>query len=198
MINHRQMIKSICPYRIFRCGSFAILSLFLFTVALTAPLTASAEEIIEPPKAFILRAFDNDPPQPQALWLTPALQGDIVKILGHKVKRLRQRYWQKDNRTVWILEEIGKEQPITAGFIVDKGEIESVHLLIYRESRGWEIRYPYFRRQFAESQLDKDLRLDKQIDGISGATLSVHAMERMARLALLYHKAVTQPESRTP
>ncbi|RME64612.1 MAG: FMN-binding protein, partial [Alphaproteobacteria bacterium] len=77
-----------------------------------------------------------------------------------------------------------------AGFIVDDGRLESVEVLIYRESRGWEIRYPFFRDQFVGARLGADLALDQDIDGISGATLSVRAMQKMARLALYFHDLV--------
>ncbi|RMD90438.1 MAG: FMN-binding protein, partial [Alphaproteobacteria bacterium] len=67
---------------------------------------------------------------------------------------------------------------------VEEGALREVAVLVYRESRGGEIRYPYFRDQFVGARLGDDLALDADIDGISGATLSVHAMQRMARLAL--------------
>ena len=60
-----------------------------------------------------------------------------------------------------------------------------VRVLIYRESRGWEVKYPAFTDQFRGARLTSDGKLDQSIDGISGATLSVHALTRLARLALL-------------
>ncbi len=150
-----------------------------------------AAETITAPESFLAGAFDGAPPKPKALWLTPDVQKTVERIMGHRLPVLRLRYWQKGARTAWVLEEIGKEQPITAGFVVEKGELKEVALLIYRESRGGEIRYPYFRDQFVGARLGPDLALDSDIDGISGATLSVHAMQRMARLALFLHRQVT-------
>lgn len=149
-------------------------------------------EIIESPESFVVEAFDGSTPEPQVLWLTAEIQEGVSRILGHRLAVLRQRYWRHGDRTVWILEEIGKEEPITAGFVVDAGRIESVHVLVYRENRGWEIRYPYFRDQFAGATLETDLELDTRIDGISGATLSVNAMRKMARLALYFHGIVVE------
>ena len=106
---------------------------------------------------------------------------------------LRLRYWMKAGRTVWILEEIGKERPITTGFVVENNEIKKVKILIFRESRGWEVRYPFFTDQFTGASLrGENLELDRAIDGISGATLSVSAVTRLARLALLFHQHVTK------
>ncbi len=164
--------------------------LLCLLAALVMPLPAVAETIT-PPESFLADAFDGAVPKPQALWLTPEIQNSIERIMGHRLPVLRLRYWRKGARTAWILEEIGKEQPITAGFVVEKGALRDVSLLIYRESRGGEIRYPYFRDQFVGARLGPDLALDADIDGISGATLSVHAMQRMARLALYLHGRVT-------
>jgi hypothetical protein len=58
---------------------------------------------------------------------------------------------------------------------------------VFRESRGWEVKYPFFTDQFARIGLTGEGELDRQIDGITGATLSVQAMKRMARVALRLH-----------
>jgi hypothetical protein len=63
-----------------------------------------------------------------------------------------------------------------------------VRVLVYRESRGQEVRQSAFLKQFKEAKLAQGDRLDRQIDGIAGATLSVGAMERMARLALFFDR----------
>jgi hypothetical protein len=89
---------------------------------------------------------------------------------------------------VWILEETGKEELITAGFVIADGHIDHVRVLVYRESRGQEVRQSSFLKQFNSAKLVPGDRLDRDIDGIIGATLSVGAMERMARLALLFDR----------
>ena len=143
------------------------------------------------PVEFISAAFAGNPPPVQKLWLTKKLKDLATGILGHPPGVLRVSYWERGQRTVWILEEIGKEQPITAGFIIDAGKMETVKVLIFRESRGWEIRHPFFTDQFKDIMLNNDNNLDRKIDGITGATLSVNALTRLARLALLYHSWIT-------
>jgi hypothetical protein len=98
---------------------------------------------------------------------------------------VRVRYWARGARTAWILEEIGKTQPITTGIVVDQGAIARIAVLVYRESHGWEVRYPFFTTQFKGATLSGTHQLDRSIDGISGATLSVRALTRLARVALL-------------
>jgi uncharacterized protein with FMN-binding domain len=94
------------------------------------------------------------------------------------------RYWHQGSRTAWILEEIGKVKPITTGFVVEDGKISQVQVLIYRESHGWEVKHPFFTDQFIGAQLAENLKLDRRIDSIAGATLSVNALRKMGQLAL--------------
>ena len=130
------------------------------------------------------------------LWLNKELKAQIVDILDHKYKGLRVRYWQHEldnkRRTAWILDEIGKEKPITVGLVVNDQKIELVKVLVFRESRGWEVRYPFFTDQFADARLANGEQLDRPIDGITGATMSVAAVTRIARVALVMHEHVTQ------
>ena len=97
-----------------------------------------------------------------------------------------------DDKTVWILNSIGKYKPITAGFVIKDCKIESAHVLIYREQIGYEIKYPSFLSQFNGITLRKDVKLNKNLDNISGATLSVNSMDRMGRVALLLDSLVDE------
>ena len=112
---------------------------------------------------------------------------EVKKILGRDLGVLRVRFWERDGSTVWILDEIGKEKPITVGFVVKGGVIENVKVLIFRESRGDEVRHPFFLEQFKGARLGPSGKLDRDIDGISGASLSVRALKKLSRLALYFH-----------
>jgi hypothetical protein len=164
----------------------AVRCLALLAAALAGVGPASAE-VLQDPDAFVAEVFGGRP-APKVLWLTPDIQAQAQAILGHAPRQLRQRYWSDARRSVWILEEIGKEEPITAGFVVVDGHIDHVRVLVYRESRGGEVRAPAFVQQFQGARLANTARLDRDIDGIVGATLSVGAMERMARLALYFDR----------
>ncbi len=137
------------------------------------------------PAEFIQEVFSGDAPKVSKIWIKKDLKVKIHEIMGHDLGVLRLKYWEKEGRTAWILEEIGKVRPITAGIVVNDRKIESINVLTFRESRGWEVRYPFFTDQFSDATLKEDKQLDRHIDGISGATLSVKAMTKMARLALL-------------
>lgn len=166
---------------------------YLFVFTLGVSLQAQARGVYQQPDEFVAQAFGQHPPEARVFWLRDEA-GDIVKhILGHPYRNRRLRYWMKDHRSVWVLEEIGKKQPITTGIIVDHGRIEKIKVLVFRESRGWEVRYPFFTDQFKHAGLVREQRLDKTIDGISGATLSVRAVKKLARMALYLHQQVDRP-----
>lgn len=153
---------------------------------------ALAAEVYLPPETFLAETFDGKAPKPEVLWITGETRAAVEKILGH-AGALRVRYWARGARSAWILEEIGKTQPITTGIVVDNGTIARIVVLVYRESRGWEVRYPFFTDQFRGAKLVGDHELDRNIDGISGATLSVRALTRLARVALLLDGKLRQP-----
>lgn len=151
--------------------------------------------VYQEPRDFIHEVFTGDPPEPAALWITPALREPIEDILGHPPSKMRMRYWRREDRTAWIVEEIGKEKPITTGFVIEQGRIERVKVLVFRESRGWEVRHSFFTDQFREAALEPDGDLDRHIDSISGATLSVSAIKRLAKLTLFLDSQVRRDGS---
>ena len=167
---------------------------FFYLLLLLLPLYVAATGTYQEPQEFIAEVFAGDPPEPSRLWLNADLKGKVTQVLGHEPGVLRLRYWAKAGRSAWILEEIGKERLITTGIVVNGGRIELIRILIFRESRGWEVRYPFFTDQFRDATLAGDAGLDRPIDGISGATLSVNAVTRLARLALVLHDEVMKRE----
>lgn len=159
----------------------------LFLICLMANLTF-AEEVYQTSEDFLKETFQNSIPEPHLLWLTGERQKVAEQILGHKSTALRIRYWKTGEKSAWILDEVGKDEPITTGVVINQDKIEQLKVLIFRESRGWEVKYPFFTDQFKETQLKSDYNLNKTIDGISGATLSVNALQKVARLALYLHQ----------
>jgi hypothetical protein len=146
-----------------------------------------ADTVYETPSDFVARAFDGSPPGARAIWLSGEIKQSVKQLLGHDYPALRLRYWCQAPRTAWVLDEIGKELPITVGVVVYKQHIESLRVMVYRENRGGEVSTPAFTDQFTGSELGEDNALSANIDGITGATLSVHALTRLAGMALYLH-----------
>ena len=164
--------------------------LILLLVGFASSLDAK-DKVYQTPEDFLATAFATTP-EPQRIILSGSLGKEVKKILGHRYKKIRVPYWQDGCRTAWILEEIGKERYITTGFIANSQGLEKVKVLIFRESRGWEVKHDYFGEQFVNAKLSKKNKLDKQIDNITGATMSVDAVTNISRMALLLHEQITK------
>ncbi len=165
-----------------RVNTFTLLLAFILLLASSG--SSIAKGVYQTRSDFLNEVFAGSPPKPKLIWLTGDRRKVATQILQHKPPRLRVRYWANATRSAWVLEEIGKERPITVGIVISDGKVERLRVLTFRESRGDEVRHDFFTRQFLQAKLDSDLQLSKSIDGISGATLSVRALKKLARLAL--------------
>jgi Na+-translocating ferredoxin:NAD+ oxidoreductase RnfG subunit len=158
--------------------------------------SAQAEQVqYSSSQAFIQQAFDGELPKAKVFWLDDKAKAVIEEILSHSFNKMRLRYWQKNDASVWIMDEIGKEAPITVGVHVKAGAIVETKVLVYRESRGDEVRHSFFTDQFKAAKLQADNKLDRHIDGITGATLSVRALTKLSRIALWLDAHVNRNES---
>jgi hypothetical protein len=156
-----------------------------------APVSSWAKGEYKSREAFVAEVLGTNNVASSVLWLSGDLKNQVKLILGHDYPALRVRYWQREGSTAWVLEEIGKELPITVGVLVSEGVVQQVDILVYRESRGGEVRHDFFTRQFDGAKLESDQSLSRRIDNITGATLSVRAVSKLARLALLFDARVS-------
>lgn len=168
---------------ILRSAAGSIMVMFM-----TLSHAVAAEKIYEKPSSFLNRHF-GEIPKTQVLDLDRLQQSGLKDVLGHACGQKRIRYWQGAGKTAWILDEIGKTEPITVGFVVRDGRLAEVKVLVYRESHGWEVSRPFFTRQFVGAKLAGG-RLERDIDGIVGATLSVRALTRLSAAALYLSQQV--------
>jgi hypothetical protein len=166
-----------------------------WVVLLGLPMFAYANQYLSV-QDFLAKNFSAEPAV-EKFWLNKTHQAKAREILGHRVDTIRLRYWVKDNKSAWIIDEIGKEKPITTGIVISEqsgqAKIESVEILAFRESRGWEVRYPFFTEQFFGAMLTDNDSLDRRIDGITGATMSVRSVTKSSEWALYLHAQLNLP-----
>ncbi len=95
---------------------------------------------------------------------------------------------------VFLDNVIGKHELITYALGVGAdGAVRGVEILDYRETRGGEVRDPRWRAQFVGKTSASPLRLEDDIQNISGATLSCrHVTEGVRRLLALYQRALSR------
>lgn len=158
------------------------LALAIPTFVLFGTAARGAEKVYEKPSAFLTRHFGKVP-ETRALQVDARRQKQLSAILGHRYGQKQVRYWSSGGKSAWILDEIGKTEPITTGFIIRDGKITEMKVLIYRESHGWEVSRPFFTKQFEGTSLSGN-KLNKPVDSIVGATLSVRALTKLGAAAL--------------
>lgn len=164
------------------------------------PFSAAGKGVYMTPEAFLAESFSPAQPLIESLWLTNDIRDSAKQILNHTYPGLRIRYWHASEgtsqRTAWIMNEVGKTRPITIGITIVDDQIERVRILEFRESRGAEVRMAFFTRQFIGLSLQPPKhQLSENIDGITGATLSVKAVKKTARFALFLHQLVASDAS---
>lgn len=154
--------------------------------------SADAKGVYQTTEQFISHVFKDEIPKAKVMWLSEEDKSIIEDIMSHSFNLLRIRYWQINSQTVWILDEIGKERPITIGVHIQNGKIVELKVLTFLESRGDEVRHEFFTSQFNSVKLNKENMLTQHIDGITGATMSVRALTKVARLSLWLSDKATQ------
>ena len=82
--------------------------------SLSSPIV-SAKGVYQSGPDFITQVFAPQIAEPAVLWLSADIRQQAQNILGRKVAGLRVRYHRSGTKTAWILEEVGKEMPITKG-----------------------------------------------------------------------------------
>jgi Na+-translocating ferredoxin:NAD+ oxidoreductase RnfG subunit len=126
-------------------------------------------------------------------WLTDEQREAIGKICHQKIDEKRITFYvgKKNGQAMGAMmidHVIGKSFPITFMVVLNPdGTVRAVEIMIYREPRGWEVRYKSFLRQFSGRNAASDFR---EINSITGATLSVRAVTRGVYKATAAYKVL--------
>jgi len=121
------------------------------------------------------------------------IRKDVIKLSPEKKSHIEERIgWKFPEQSfeIYIGETgtqvdgyalvqntIGKHKPMTYMVGIDsKGQVSDVELLVFRESRGSEIRQKRFNAQYEGKTVLDPVRINKDIINITGATMSVRSM----------------------
>lgn len=156
--------------------------------AATAPTSAFAVDYLSAEQAAKLMFPDADAFEVRNV----ALDAGQLQQLDVQGVRGRSANWsvrvaRKAGATLGYIitdDVIGKVELISfaVGIALD-GSVRQVEILAYRESHGFEIRLPAWRRQFVGKGRGAALRVGEDIANISGATLScTHVTDGVRRI----------------
>ena len=176
---------------IFRLAS--ALALLGLLVGHPAPARAQPSEVVYATPKSVLASFF--PKSERVTYRTVALDADAKGRLAHRLgyPPARGSYTifvaltrgKVDGYAV-IDDELGLHEPITfATRLTSRGVVDRVEIMVYREPRGDEVRDPRFRKQFEGKTAADPLRVDRDIDAVSGATISSASLAAGVRRAAI-------------
>ena len=164
------------------------LYIFIFTsTSLAGPIQDASEK-------YIREQFSQDTKiELHILKLEKKMQSKTQALSKQKFFSNKLYYWQisKSDSTIayaFIDNVIGKSMPITFMVIMGVGgNIINTTIIKYRESYGGEIQNLGWLAQFNNRNNQSSYIVGKDIDGISGATISVNSVSKgIHKITILY------------
>jgi hypothetical protein len=158
---------------------------------LTQEELTQEEIFLTPEEAAQLMFPESDQIRQVILQITPAQKALIEERIGWHFPESSFECFigeTKGNINGWALTQhtIGKHKAMTYMVGVDpEGEVINVEVLVYRESRGSEVRKARFNYQFEGKTVYDPIRINRDIINISGATMSVRSMSAGVKRALV-------------
>ncbi|MFQ5990839.1 MAG: FMN-binding protein, partial [Nitrospiraceae bacterium] len=134
---------------------------------------------------------DSERIRQETLTLTPEQKALVQERIGWQFPEASfEVYIGETNGTrdgyAILQHTIGKHKPMTYMVGMDNaGKATSVEVLVYRESRGSEVRTKRFNYQYEGKTIYDPIRINRDIINISGATMSVRSMSAGVKRALV-------------
>ncbi|MDP6935885.1 MAG: FMN-binding protein [Candidatus Marinimicrobia bacterium] len=161
--------------------------LFIVCVWANSPIKYAAE-------TFISEQFSEDVHlSMHTLTLPPKLKSQIQNKVKQVFHRENLYYWKitREDSTIayaFLDNVIGKSMPITFLVLLNQeGNIMASQVVKYREAYGSEVGNKKWLSQFLALSKTSDFVVGKNIDGISGATISVNSLTRgIQKITCLY------------
>lgn len=158
----------------------------LAAATISAPAHAAVYLTVEQAQALM---FPNARFTPDFRTLTDVQAAAIERDSGVNVRNRTLQIWRVSTGGWFIADDVvGKHEFIPFALGLDQsGAVNGIEILEYRESYGYEVREPQWRAQFTGKRHGAMLKLDGDIQNISGATLSCrHITDGVKRLLATY------------
>ncbi|MBS0374497.1 MAG: FMN-binding protein [Proteobacteria bacterium] len=163
----------------------------LATVAAAAPAHAMVYLSVEQAQRLMFGAAALEP-------LPLALGADDVAAVEHasgtRYRTGALRGWKAADGYLYVDQVVGKHDLITyAVALTAAGTVRQVEILEYREAYGGEVRGAAWRGQFVGRKFGDPVATGRDIQNISGATLSCQHLADGIRRLLAVHALVVAP-----
>ncbi|WP_373016996.1 FMN-binding protein [Thiomicrorhabdus sp.] len=128
--------------------------------------------------------------------LTEEQRDRIKEISDVRQRWKKQQAWKAyegDKFVGWFIIDkvIGKHEFITyAAAISPEGDVLGIEIMDYRETYGGEVNEAHWKKQFVGTTISSPLKLTRDIENISGATLSCRNVTNGVKRLLALHEVV--------
>ncbi|MCZ7586546.1 MAG: FMN-binding protein [Deltaproteobacteria bacterium] len=163
----------------------------VLAVLWTAAASLAAEHVYIKREQVLSRFFASSERVDYArLTLTDAQTRAFSGALGYTAPRKEfVVYFGKTGGTIdgyaVIDNELGKFEPITFAVLArPDGSIGDVAVMVYREEIGHEVKEESYLKQYRGKKFSDPLRTGRDLDGITGATISCHSIAKGVKRAL--------------
>jgi len=177
--------------------SFLLFALFLSVLspkAFSQTAVLDMQVYLTKKEAFEIFFPGADKVKREKNWVTPEQLKRVEEITLQEIEptnRINFYVGIKGGKAMgyaYLDHQIGKSFPITFMTVMNvDGTVRDVEILVYREPRGWEVRFPPFMDQFTGMDAESDYRT---INTITGATLSVNALRKGVARAAAFYKVI--------
>jgi len=159
---------------------------------ISAPIIAHAKIYISVEQAQKI-LFPNKTLTKNPIIITDDLQDKMRAASSIRYPFQGERIWKVADGSWLVIDEvIGKHEMVTyAVALSPTGSILGIEILEYVESYGYEVAEPQWRKQFVGKTVNDPIKLNQDIQNISGATLSCkHITDGVKRVTVLYDLAL--------
>lgn len=156
------------------------------------PIVAQAKIYVSVNEAQAL-LFPNKSLSKNPVIITDDLQEKLRSASSIRHPFQGDRIWKTADGSWFIVDEVvGKHEMITYAVALNSsGSIMGVEILEYVESYGYEVAEAQWRKQFTGKSAANPIKLNQDIQNISGATLSCkHLTDGVKRVAVFYELAL--------
>lgn len=152
------------------------------------------DDLIEKAELQIKQACGAEVSFSQSKYIIPNdVRKQIEKESQQKFFRNELNYWKiyklnKLTHVAFLDNVYGKALPITILVVLDlQGKVTHTSIIKYREQYGGGVSNEYWLKQFLGLDSNSDFKIGKEIQGLSGATISANSVSKgIKKITLLF------------
>ena len=154
-------------------------------LALLLLLPSALAYVTWTPEALVADMLPGEAPARVDYQPDPAARARLEAALGYALPKASYPLYPGKAAIVILDDQRGQHEPIDFGVLIARDlTVRRVEILVYREAYGDGVKSPAFRKQFVGLNPRSPLRPGKDIQIVSGATISTRSITTGVKRAL--------------